>query len=536
MLPIARLVNGTLDDAIDYVAGRAAAARTGNRTYAEKRAVAASDVLTSLGQKFQDNPVLGKALLGGGLGAAVGAGAHLAIPDAPGRKKSSLLSKVMMGGLTGAGIGAGAGTIQRFRAGETPAVEPTTFEMGGKKWQVDPKLLKEDPEYLSKVQKLTKDSPMFKSQSEGGAWPEGGTLPSKVMDFITKNPFAPTTTPFVLPTMAADVALHNRTLRLGDRNWLTPIAKPLEWAGKLTRPVESAIRRTVGTTKPALGPGESWGERAGAGVRAGGEWLKAKGLTPGAIKPESYRGSAEDVRRGAERLAAGKEVHPAMGDARDLLKDMLANKEIQLDAEGRPVSGHELLERVRKDPNAEFKRTIMEEKKTSQPAQMHDVEDVKTVVEGNPELLETLRSGRPLTAEERVALGKGRLETSKRKVVIPQPETIEHVPKTQAWTKEHTARLNTETARDVAERLATAHGTAVPVHPPGFRYGLGMGDTITHGPMYRGGRLGGRLALYAGVPLAEAAIRSYASDVARHRTLQEMVEEARAKGQLREVH
>jgi hypothetical protein len=78
-------------------------------TYREKQAEP-PDWMTSLGEQVQHNPVIGKALLGGGLGALGGgvAGAFGSEDDPRGRPRR-MLSHALMGGLAGAAAGGGLG-------------------------------------------------------------------------------------------------------------------------------------------------------------------------------------------------------------------------------------------------------------------------------------------------------------------------------------------------------------------------------------------------------------------------------------------
>lgn len=91
-------------------------------TLAEKQA-APEDFLHGLGEHFQKNPILAKALLGGGLGAMAGgaAGAFGGEDDPRGRGKR-MLSHALMGGLAGAATGGGIGAFQQYRGqGSEPA-------------------------------------------------------------------------------------------------------------------------------------------------------------------------------------------------------------------------------------------------------------------------------------------------------------------------------------------------------------------------------------------------------------------------------
>lgn len=108
------LLNGTLEDAVRYLAKVAADRRTRPATVREKMA-SPMDFLSSLGDTVKSNPTLSHALVGGGIGAGLG-GLSRAYgnSDKPEGERKSLLGGLVQGGLAGAGVGAGIGATRSY--------------------------------------------------------------------------------------------------------------------------------------------------------------------------------------------------------------------------------------------------------------------------------------------------------------------------------------------------------------------------------------------------------------------------------------
>lgn len=148
------LVDGTLKQAVDYLAERAAKVRTEGHTWAEKQALGLSDVMTSVGNVAKD-PIVGKALLGGGIGALAGGASHyMGDQDGtPESKRKGMLGSALTGALAGGALGGGVGAVQKYwpagapkgPAGPAPAPTPDNFT-------VDPQYLRDHPEFAAKVQ------------------------------------------------------------------------------------------------------------------------------------------------------------------------------------------------------------------------------------------------------------------------------------------------------------------------------------------------------------------------------------------------
>ncbi len=233
------LIAGSLVDAMEALAKLAADRRTRPSTYAEKQAAGMSDVLSSLGGRLQQNPTAGGALLGGGLGAGVGA-----LSTAFGNRgkedyeRKSLLGGALGGGLAGAGLGAGAGLAytgakamgQNQGVGTGDASPLTYTDPGtGKQMQIDPGALKANPQLNDHIRQLKQQAPPEKALASvgGNLWNFGRramTLPtlglshllpkSEQGDVAGNLPVSST----VLPGMAmADYALNSQGARLGER-------------------------------------------------------------------------------------------------------------------------------------------------------------------------------------------------------------------------------------------------------------------------------------------------------------------------------
>lgn len=170
------LVNGTLADAVAALADAAAAARCGGVV----KLAAVPDVLSGLGTAMQNNPMLGQALIGGGVGAGLG-GLATAYNNAgqPAQRKKSLLGGALTGGLAGAGVGAGVGLARQGIAGmgggqgvaHGDALQPGEFTVPGQgggpptRMRIDPKALKDNPGLPDQVRKLT--TPTFQTDAAG---------------------------------------------------------------------------------------------------------------------------------------------------------------------------------------------------------------------------------------------------------------------------------------------------------------------------------------------------------------------------------
>jgi hypothetical protein len=165
----------------------------------EKRA---SGLLTALGSAVRDNPMLGHALVGGGLGAAAG-GAHSMLTRGEGEPRKGVLRSMLTGGLLGGAVGGGIGATSKGLAGLHSPGTPSTPKPGtftdpgsGSKMTVDPKALASDPDLAGKLKHLS--TPTLQTSLAGGA----GSLLGGLHDA------APTTTSLAVPAAIADTYLH----------------------------------------------------------------------------------------------------------------------------------------------------------------------------------------------------------------------------------------------------------------------------------------------------------------------------------------
>lgn len=260
-----------LAGAVEALARRAADRRTRPQTLAEKRALAAGDLLTAIGsdpalarrlaapappvkaaalitfddirragasagrgladaasavgssplaqgalthgrhalESLRARPLLARTLAGGALGAGLGglAGAAGGLGKEP-EDRPGVLRSALLGGLTGAGLGLGYGALrdaQEAHAG--PPAPPDRFRAPdtGRPAALSPEALRRRPDLAEKVRELAE--PTTGEQAVGAVAGGLGLAASH----------APLST-FGLPALAgADFALHNNTLRLGDR-------------------------------------------------------------------------------------------------------------------------------------------------------------------------------------------------------------------------------------------------------------------------------------------------------------------------------
>jgi len=224
-LPIVALAEGDVIQAAAYLAARQADVRSRGLDWHEKRANGLSDVLSGIGSKVSENPILGKALIGGGLGAVAGAGTHLlggGDTDEEGRprRRGGLLGKALTGGLAGAALGGGLGAAQQFwpggggGGGGGGKLGPGEFVHGGSRYRIDPEILRKHPELLRRA-------------SEAAAGPgllSPGRLVGQGVQGVMFNPWAPISG-LALPAYGAyDIASSYKNRQMEDlRRGLTEI-------------------------------------------------------------------------------------------------------------------------------------------------------------------------------------------------------------------------------------------------------------------------------------------------------------------------
>lgn len=235
------LIDGTIEQAVDALAQREVELRLRPATPLEKLA-GLSDILTSLGSSLRDNPTLGNALLGSGVGALAGGGAT-AMSNAirPPEKRRSVLGGAMTGGLAGGAIGGGAslaakglsnidGVGQGLQHGD--ALQPGMFvdPETGKTMRIDPAALRAHPELHAESRRLSQPPSPGEQTARavigGGlnvasnALPFGHSLLSNTgaigdgTTWLDRN--LPTSTNLVPKAMTLDALLHSK-LNLGER-------------------------------------------------------------------------------------------------------------------------------------------------------------------------------------------------------------------------------------------------------------------------------------------------------------------------------
>jgi hypothetical protein len=167
------LVEGTLKQAVDYLAERAATVRTEGHTWTEKQALGGSDILTGLGDLAKD-PIVSKALIGGGIGGLAGGASHYfgGGEADPKNKRRGVLSSALTGALAGGALGGGIGAAQKYWPSEAA---PPAYK-GGKildkgtvspdNVKIDPEFLKANPDFAAKVEAA--GAPSFRERAYHG--------------------------------------------------------------------------------------------------------------------------------------------------------------------------------------------------------------------------------------------------------------------------------------------------------------------------------------------------------------------------------
>jgi len=229
------LLDGTLQDAVEALAKRAADLRTRPVTVAEREKVAAADFLAGLGDWVKSNPLQAGSLLGGVAGAGLG-GASTAFGNRgkPEEQKRSVLSSMLTGGLAGTALGGGGALAykgyqgmqtgqQGFQPGDD--LRPGEFARDGQKFKIDPKVLRQNPGLHSEVRKLTAqanplDTGLKSVLGAGKALLDRQIAPDQGFgnpdgNFLDK--YLPATSTWLPRLGLADAALHSQKLRLGER-------------------------------------------------------------------------------------------------------------------------------------------------------------------------------------------------------------------------------------------------------------------------------------------------------------------------------
>lgn len=235
------LIDGTLGEAVEALAGRAAELRLRPVTYQEVREKRARDILSSVGRQFQDNPTLASTLLGGVAGAGLGGiGTGISNLGKEKDERRSALGSALTGGLAGAALGGGIGLAGKAMGrlggpGEPDAMRPGEFNDPdtGTRMRVDPEALKANPELARQARGLTEPANPIDRGVRGvvggglsaltRAVPGLHSLTNRLGvtdddDIIDRNiPFSGKVLP---PIAALDFMANSRGLRMGERNLL----------------------------------------------------------------------------------------------------------------------------------------------------------------------------------------------------------------------------------------------------------------------------------------------------------------------------
>lgn len=162
------LLDMDLATAAAALAARALQRRQAPPGLAEKRALAGSDILSSLGGLAQAHPLLTGAAAGAGLGGLAGLASGSDGLDDASRRRSRVrraVTGLLAGGLGGLGVGVAASSGVKLPTGPSapaaPAADaaaPGGFAVDGKRYQVDAAALRAHPELAGRLHALTTPS------------------------------------------------------------------------------------------------------------------------------------------------------------------------------------------------------------------------------------------------------------------------------------------------------------------------------------------------------------------------------------------
>lgn len=158
--------NGTLDQAIDMLAKRAAVARV-LRTKQADMGETFNNGLSALQRQVELNPALAATLGGAALGA--GAGGLSSLAADPERRHTG--RSMLTGAIAGAGVGGGgymaSRMIPQIEAG-MKSKNDTSFAAGGGTRSINPEAIQKNPQVIAEIEKLrTKSLP---TQAAQGSW------------------------------------------------------------------------------------------------------------------------------------------------------------------------------------------------------------------------------------------------------------------------------------------------------------------------------------------------------------------------------
>jgi len=169
---------------------------------------AADGILSAIGS----NPALRNSLIGGGIGAL--GGAAMTLTGDREKNRGKLLRNMSLGGLAGSALGGGTALIPKMFGGGGDGVgtggdtKPTqiTDPQTGKKFSVDPKMLKQHPELAKRVSELTDEGPLYKHLPYSAG--------KSVWDFWGEE--APLSRGVLPAALGLDVLFNQRVMPMGD--------------------------------------------------------------------------------------------------------------------------------------------------------------------------------------------------------------------------------------------------------------------------------------------------------------------------------
>jgi hypothetical protein len=355
---------------------------------------------------------------------------------------------------------------------------------------------------------------------------------------LANNPVAPWSTRALPGMAAADIALHNQRLNLGERNWLAPVS------GGLNRLGQGANRIGLSSVGNAL-------TGAGQRVQATGEHLRDQGMFPGMIHAENSR-NPQHMDHGIDEALRNltKDVKTKFSPVKETLEQLTGNRPMNLvDAAGNPLPGRQGRDVMndmaanRQDVHAQHTTTTLEDQLNRVRERRHERRE--QAPRGQREIISEHTD--PITGKKTTdrrienAVGPGEYLHSRSTV---DKMVNQKVPVTSTSTQNIDPHLQGELAAMGARRQAVGagkpEGAFLPHGEPAvFRSGalgrvpgLRPGDNALMERAYMGGRGLKRLGMYAAPFAAEWALRGLAGEYGRSSDLGQLLQEARQRGQV----
>lgn len=485
------LADGTLEEAIEKLAELAVDRRHFGQPLV--KLAFGSEWLSSIGTKLNENPHLRNALIGGGVGALAtgGATAFRNAGKDPSERKS-ILGSALTGGLAGAATGGGlSAAYDAYKQIGTPApsdpnISPMTFEHHGKKYTLTPEMLRNNPDLAAQVTSTQQQTPSQKAVDVG----LGG--------LGAVYSAAPYTLPAVGSMMGLDALMESQGLAMGDRNYAKLPGKALQGLGGIGKRIfgdnhVSDWLHEGGTKLKDWGGNRNWPGSINARNSTNPDHLSTgfnsdRARTMGDVPPDLSPAQGAEGRRQATDTITGE---------RSWI-DRLTNKKNPAGAKV-PVQLHE--EVPQPDAPGPTKEVWKRE-----PVNQNDID--------------------PATNRPRMT-GSNDVLISTENQLIKQPPKKVPLDFDVEYTPEHIRQLREHGVNTAAQNA----GVKFPESPHVRKNPFGHPQLVTKS-IFHPSRLAPRAALYAGLPLGEAAIRHYIGRGEGDDKLTKLVEQLHASGQL----